>query len=227
MTEILVADDERVIRDSLRSLFTAEGFKVRLARDGREAVAKFLEKRPDIVLLDVMMPKENGFSACEEIRRRDRLVPVVFLTAKDADIDQLRGMGAGADDYVSKSVADEVLVSRVKRALDRYRDMMSITSAGRIVAVGAVTVDLSSSAVTAGGTEIARLTRTECGILDILNSLRNSVVAADAIVERLRGVGFACEDGMLYTHVSNLRKKLGPAASMIESVRGEGYKLVL
>lgn len=227
MTEILVADDERVIRDSLRSLFTAEGFKVRLARDGREAVAKFLEKRPDIVLLDVMMPKENGFSACEEIRRRDRLVPVVFLTAKDADIDQLRGMGAGADDYVSKSVADEVLVSRVKRALDRYRDMMSITSAGRIVVVGAVTVDLSSSAVTAGGTEIARLTRTECGILDILNSLRNSVVAADAIVERLRGVGFACEDGMLYTHVSNLRKKLGPAASMIESVRGEGYKLVL
>lgn len=226
MPEILVADDERVLRDSLRSLFTAEGFKVRLARDGREAVAKFLEKRPDVVLLDVMMPKENGFSACEEIRRHDRLVPVLFLTAKDADIDELRGMDTGADDYISKSAADEVLVSRVKRALGRYADMVSITSAGKLVTLGAVTVDLASSAVTFDGEVISRLTRTECGILDVLHSRRGAVVPADALIERLRGVGFACEDGMLYTHVSNLRKKLGPAAQMIDSVRGEGYRLL-
>ncbi len=226
MPEILVADDERVLRDSLRSLFTAEGYKVRLARDGREAVAKFLEKRPDVVLLDVMMPKENGFSACEEIRRHDRLVPVLFLTAKDADIDQLRGMGIGADDYISKSVADEVLVSRVKRALERYADMVSITSAGKLVALGAATVDLASSTVTLNGEVTSRLTRTECGILDVLHSRRGAVVSADALIERLRGVGFACEDGMLYTHVSNLRRKLGPAAEMIDSVRGEGYRLL-
>jgi two-component system response regulator VicR len=110
MPEIIIADDERILRESLRSLFTGEGFKVRLARDGREAVSKFIEKRPDVVLLDVMMPKANGYSALEEIRRRDKLVPVIFLTAKDADIDQLRGMEHGADDYISKSVSDEVLV---------------------------------------------------------------------------------------------------------------------
>lgn len=225
MPEILVADDERVLRDSMRSLFTAEGFKVRLARDGREAVAKFLEKRPDVVLLDVMMPKENGFSACRQMRLHDKLVPILFLTAKDSDIDHLRGFGVGADDYISKSAADEVLVSRVKRALERYADMVSITTSGRIVRIGDVTVSLASLEVAFNGEIISRLTRTEGGILDVLNSRRNSIVASDTLIERLRGVGFSCEDGMLYTHVHNLRKKLGPAADSIESARGEGYRL--
>ena len=208
MPEILVADDERVLRDSMRSLFTAEGFKVRLARDGREAVAKFLEKRPDIVLLDVMMPKENGFSACRQMRLHDKLVPILFLTAKDSDIDHLRGFGVGADDYISKSAADEVLVSRVKRALERYADMVSITTSGRIVRIGDVTVSLASLEVAFNGEIISRLTRTEGGILDVLNSRRNSIVASDTLIERLRGVGFSCEDGMLYktSQRSNLQQ---------------------
>jgi DNA-binding response OmpR family regulator len=227
MPEIIIADDERILRESLRSLFTGEGFKVRLARDGREAVSKFIEKRPDVVLLDVMMPKANGYSALEEIRRRDKLVPVIFLTAKDADIDQLRGMEHGADDYISKSVSDEVLVCRVKRALERYDDMVSVTSSGRLIAIGPLTVDLTSLSVMNEGSEIAHLTRTECGILDVLHGAKGSVVSQDALIRRLRGVGFACEDGMLYVHISNLRKKLGPAGGMIESVKCEGYRLNL
>ena len=90
MAEILIADDERLIREGMKALFVGEGFSVRTARDGEDALKKFAESRPDLVLLDVMMPKANGFRACEEIRRRDRLVPIVFLTAKDSEADQVR-----------------------------------------------------------------------------------------------------------------------------------------
>ena len=111
MAEILLADDERAVREGLKAMLVGEGFSVRTARDGADALAKFAEKRPDAVLLDVMMPKMNGFMACRQMRELDSLVPVVFLTAKDSEADQVRGMGLGADDFISKSAGDEVLLA--------------------------------------------------------------------------------------------------------------------
>ena len=88
MAEILVVDDERVLRDGIKAVLSGEGFEVRTARDGEEALRKIAEKRPDLVLLDVMMPKMNGFRCCEKIRGTDRILPIIFLTAKDAEADQ-------------------------------------------------------------------------------------------------------------------------------------------
>lgn len=110
MSEILIVDDERLIREGLKMTLQGEGYEVRTARDGDEALNKIAERRPDLVLLDVMMPRMNGFRCCEEIRKTDPLLPVIFLTAKDSEADQVRGIGLGGDDYVSKATGDALLL---------------------------------------------------------------------------------------------------------------------
>ena len=227
MAEILIVDDERVLRDGIKAILSGEGFEVRTARDGDEALRKIAEKRPDLVLLDVMMPKMNGFRCCEKIRETDGLLPVVFLTAKDAEADQVRGIGLGADDFVSKGASDAVLLARINRALERAKAFGEAArrASGTVIALGCVTVDLKTLAVMEKGREIARLTRSESDILKILNSQRGALIVPDDIITELRGNGFACEDTMLYMHISNLRKKLGAASGLIVNRRGVGYGL--
>ena len=227
MAEILVVDDERVLRDGIKAVLSGEGFEVRTARDGDEALKKIAEERPDLVLLDVMMPKMNGFKCCERIRETDRILPVIFLTAKDAEADQVRGIGLGADDFVSKGASDAVLLARINRALERTNTIgESVRSAsGTTIALGTVSVDLKTFVVAEKGEEIARLTKTEADMLRFLTAHRGELVVADDIITELRGNGFACEDAMLYMHMCNLRKKLGSAGPMIVNKRGVGYWL--
>ena len=227
MAEILVVDDERVLRDGIKSVLSGEGFVVRTARDGDEALKKIAEKRPDLVLLDVMMPKMNGFRCCERIRETDRILPVIFLTAKDAEADQVRGIGLGADDFVSKSASDAVLLARINRALERSSGCgeASRRVPGTTIALGAVSVDMRTFVVMEKGREVSRLTRTEADILRLFDSQRGELVLSDDIITELRGKGFACEDTMLYMHISNLRKKLGAAADFIITRHGFGYGL--
>ena len=226
--EILLADDERAFRDGLKALLSGEGYSVRTARDGEEAVRKFAERRPDLVILDVMMPKANGFLACERIRQADRRVPVVFLTAKDTEIDQVRALGLGADDYVSKGAPEPLLLARIRRAVERARELSAAPSAlaGEVIRLGRVSVNLATLEVDVAGRKECRLTKTEADILRILSSSRGRRFATDELIAALRGVGFACEDTMLYVHVSNLRRKLGPASEMLSSSRGAGYCLL-
>ena len=227
MAEILVVDDERALRDGIKAILSGEGFEVRMARDGDEALRKIAEKRPDLVLLDVMMPKMNGFRCCERIRETDRILPVIFLTAKDAEADQVRGIGLGADDFVSKSASDAVLLARISRALERASAFCEATRhvSRTTIVLGAVSVDMRTYVVMEKGREIARLTRTEADILKLFDSRRGELVHSDDIVTELRGNGFACEDTMLYMHISNLRKKLGAASDFIITRHGFGYGL--
>lgn len=225
MAEILIADDERLIREGMKALFAGEGFSARTARDGEDALKKFAERRPDLVLLDVMMPKANGFKACEEIRRLDRFVPIVFLTAKDSEADEVRGIGLGADDYVSKTAGDAVLVARVRRALERAAAIDAKVSPPRVLKLGAVAVDFDRLTVSGPGAD-GRLTRTEADILRLLAHRADCPMTGDELIAALRGEGFVCEDGMLYTHMSNLRRKLGSAASLLVNDRSAGYRLV-
>ena len=111
--EILIAEDEPSARRGFRALFEGEGYAVRIARDGEEALAKFREHRPDAVLLDVMMPKMNGIAACSEIRKSDPLVPILFFTAMPSDVGAVRALGLGADDYIDKAKSPEELLARV------------------------------------------------------------------------------------------------------------------
>ena len=229
MKDILVVDDERVLRESLKRDLEGEGYSVRAARDGEQALAMIAEKRPDLVLLDVMMPKMNGFRCCEEIRKSDGLLPVIFLTAKDSEADQVRGIGLGADDYISKDVCDALLFARIRRALDRLEGMPAGAPGNhvRFVRLGAVSVDAENLSVVEDGREVCRLTKTEADILLCLNARRGEAVSFDDLISDLRGNGFACEDAMLYTHMSRLRGKLGRAGDMISSVRGIGYRLIV
>ena len=214
MAEILVVDDERTVRDGLKARLQGEGFAVRTARDGADALAKIEERRPDLVLLDVMMPKMNGFRVCEEVRRTDGALPIVFLTAGASDGDQVRAIGLGGDDYVSKSAPDAVLLVRINRALDRVGAIAAGGSQlrGNTIRLGKVSVDMRTLSVAEDGREIARLTKTESDILALLDEASGKPLSIDAIISKLRGDGFSCEDAMVYVHVGNLRRKLGSAA---------------
>lgn len=227
MSEILIVDDERAVRKALASALRAEGYAVREARGGEEALALFDAKRPSLVLLDVMMPGMNGFAVCGEIRRRDPAVPVVFLTAKGGDASELRGFGLGCDDYVAKSASEEVLLARIRRALERAARTPSAPGgdASATLAFGGVRVDLKGCLVTREDGSTAELTRTEADLLGVLASHRGRRLTTEELVAELRGAGFVCEDSLVYTHMHRLRGKLGPAGDLITCSRRAGYAL--
>ena len=226
MAEILLADDERMMRDGLKALLAGEGFAVRTARDGADALVRFSEKRPDAVLLDVMMPKKNGFAVCEELRRLDPLVPVIFLTAKDAEVDQVRGIALGADDFVSKSAGEDVLLARLRRALERAEGMKARNLAGRILRLGSVEVDLERRTVR-DGDSAETLTASEADLLRCLASDPGRPFSADEILSSLRGEGYVGDPATVRMHIMNLRRKLGRAGSMIANLQNAGYYLVV
>ena len=162
MAEILIVDDERAIREGLKMTLSSEGFAVRTARDGDDALKKIGEHKPDLVLLDVMMPLMDGFAVCERIRQFDRDLPVVFLTAKDADEDQVRGLEVGADDFVSKGANDTVLLVRIRKTLERARRLL-------------------------GNTAPDGLTKTEADIFRLLASEKGRYFSAMEIFSAIRG----------------------------------------
>lgn len=226
--EVLLVEDDRAMRKSFAAVLAAEGFAVREARDGVDGVAAFAERRPDVVVLDLMMPRKDGLAACREIRAIDALVPVVFLTCVPSETKQLRAYADGADDYVMKSENPDLLVAKVRAAARRSAAQREATPAGgrgRLM-LGSVEVDLRSHEVTSAGKASARLTQTECDILRVLADRRGQTLTRDELVAALRGDGFVCEDSMLYAHVSRLRRKLGAAAALLSSARDAGYSLL-
>ena len=221
--EILIAEDEPSARRGFRALFEGEGYAVRTARDGEEALAKFRESRPDAILLDVMMPKMNGIIACAEIRRSDPLVPILFFTAMPSDVGAVRALGLGADDYIDKAKSPEELLARVAAVLRRAsviasdkRDKLSL---------GGVTVDFAT--MTASGDGIsAELTKSEALFLRLLASERGRCFSFDEIFAALRGEGYIGDDNAVRCIAKRLKAKLGRAGELISNARGVGYKLV-
>lgn len=212
MSEILVVDDEAQLRRTLAALLVAEGYSVRQARNGDEALAKFAEKVPDLVLLDIDMPKKNGFRVCEEIRAIDPGVAIVFFTGKDSEVNDLKAMGVGGDYFVSKGDDPAILLARIHRALVRC-------AATKRPSVSKAGLKIGGRVFCTSG-----LTQTELEILMTLASNPGRFFTVDELIERLRGRGFVCEDSMLYSPMSRLRVKLGDLAVHLESVRGRGYR---
>ena len=199
MAEILIVDDERMIRAGLAQLLSGAGFAVREARDGKSALAAVAERRPDLVLLDIMMPGMDGFDVCEKLLAIDRDLPVVFLTAKDSESDQVRGLEVGADDFLSKTVGEEVLLARVRKALARVK---------RLAAAPAPSA----------------CSKTEADIYRLLSSARGRWFSYREIFNSIRGEGYYGDEGAVRTQMSRLREKL-PTGEKIESKRGFGYAL--
>ena len=200
MTDILLVDDERTIRGSLSRLLREAGFTVLIAANGAAGVDAFRERRPDLVLLDVMMPGMDGYAVCEAMRCADRETPIVFLSALDAEDDQIRGLAAGADDYVSKTASPALLEARIRKALERA-DRFSKMDAP------------------------AAMTKTEADIYRLLESDCGRFFSYREIFSAVCGEGYFADAGAIRVHVSNMRKKLLSGERLVAK-RGVGYSLV-
>ena len=217
MAKILVIDDERTVREGLKRLLSAEGFSVALAKGGDEGVAMFREHRPDAVLLDVMMPRKNGFAVCAGLREESATVPILFLTALDSEVSEVKGMGIGADDYIQKSASPEILVARIRRAIDRAAGS---AAAVQTVRIGKASVDLARRTVSLGDGGEERLTGTETDLLRILASDRTRYFTYAELAGR------AMSESTLRSQISRLKRKLGTAGELIRGERGAGYRLL-
>ena len=210
----------------MRAMLETEGFAVRTARSGDEAVRMFQEKRPDVVLLDVMMPGKGGIQTCSELRGIDKLAPILFLTAVPSDTTKVRAFGAGADDYIEKTCNQDVLVARVRAALRRSAAFAESASHGNMVRLGSVVVDMALLRVTDDDGLNEFLTRTEAALFAALNQRRGEYVSNDELFSAIHGDGFAGDPSKIRNHVSTLRRKLGRARDMIVNNPNAGYRLL-
>ena len=228
MSFILVAEDDPAIREGLVVTLESEGHEVRAACDGVEALALYAERRPDLLLLDIMMPKRSGYEVCAEIRRSDASLPILFLTAKAGEEDAVLGLGLGADDYIVKPFGVRELLARVAAALRRA----AVASAGATSPnSGADTFSIGTRRVyprrftlrAPDGAEES-LTERELGLLRLFAAHPGEVLTRDRLLDELWGVRYLGTTRTLDQHIAQLRRKLGPDAAHIETVHGVGYR---
>jgi two-component system, OmpR family, alkaline phosphatase synthesis response regulator PhoP len=221
MKTILVVDDERNIVDLLRLYLEKEGFAVAAAYDGEEALVLYARHDPDLVILDLMLPKVDGLDVCREIRRRGD-TPVLMLTARSDDIDAIVGLELGADDYVTKPFNPRALMARVKAILRRTE----VTTRGaRPIEVGTLRIDPRRREATVGDRRLELRAR-EFDLLAALARDPGIVLTRNALLEGVWGTDFPGETRTIDVHVAEVRKKLSPDGPPIETVRGHGYRLV-
>lgn len=224
---VLLVEDEESFIDALLVGLKREGFRVEVARDGFEALERFDIVRPDIVLLDVMLPKISGIDVCRQLRKRSQ-VPIIMVTAKGAEIDTVVGLEVGADDYVTKPYRIRELVARMRAVLRRNPHESGATpelSQGSIV-VGEVALDPDEHVVTVGGEPMA-LPLKEFELLHILLANAGRVLQREVLIDRVWGNDYVGDTKTLDVHVKRLRSKIEPdpaCPTRIVTIRGLGYK---
>lgn len=233
MKRILVAEDERAIREGLADLLESEGFAVTAVADGDAAIAAWKEGGVDLALLDIMMPKTSGYDVCREIRKTDARIPVVFLSAREEEIDKVLGLELGADDYIVKPFGVHELVARVKAALRRV-DLDGAPRAGvgptQPFSFGDCSVDPQRFTLELsrdGKTERLELSSREVDLLRWFFAFPETVHAREALLERFWGVSYGGTTRTLDQHIAKLRQKIerDPANPRhILTVHGTGYR---
>ncbi len=223
---ILVVDDEQSYRDALRIALEREGFRVEVAADGAEAIARFDAVRPALVLLDVMLPRISGVDVCREIRTRSQ-VPIIMVTARNAEIDAVVGLEVGADDYVTKPFRLRELVARVRAALRRGRgDDPGVAQPDEVLEIGDVRLDAARHEVAVRGERVA-LPLKEFELLELLLANAGRVLTRDVLIDRVWGPNYYGDTKTLDVHVKRLRAKVeddpGHPARIV-TVRGVGYR---
>jgi two-component system, OmpR family, phosphate regulon response regulator PhoB len=221
---ILVVEDERDIAALVAYHLTKEGYRVRTAEGGHEALEAARAEKPDLMILDLMLPGFSGYEVLQEMRRRPELmeVPVVVLTARRDEADRVKGLELGADDYVTKPFSPRELVLRVSAVLRRAQSP-AVAAGGRTLRAGAVVVDLSALRVAVDGYELD-LTPTEYRLLVTLLERRGRVQSRQQLLETAWEISARIETRTVDMHVQRLRAKLGDHGGMIETVRGFGYR---
>ena len=221
---VLVVEDERDIAALVAYHLTREGYRVRTASGGEEALEALAAERPDIVLLDLMLPGFSGYDVLAEMRRREewKEVPVLVLTARREEADRIKGLELGADDYVTKPFSPRELVLRVGAVLRRVQ-APAISAGGRVLRGGPIAVDVAALRATVDGTELD-LTPTEFRLLSSLLERRGRVQSRQQLLEHAWDIHAHIETRTVDMHVQRLRAKLGDAGDYIETVRGFGYR---
>ena len=222
--KILVVDDERAVRESLRRALELEGYDIELAEDGVDALARLMNGEnatPDVVILDVLMPGVDGLEVCRRLRRSGSRVPVLMLTARDEVENRVAGLDAGADDYVSKPFALEELVARVRALLRRTSD-----SSNEVLRFADLELDPGTREVRRNG-DLIELTRTEFALLELFLMNPRQVLTRSIIFERVWGYDFGFASNSLDVYIGYLRRKTeaGGKPRLIQTVRGVGYAL--
>jgi len=222
---ILVVDDEQSYRDALSVALQREGFIVETAADGTEAILRFEASKPALVLLDVMLPKMSGVDVCREIRARSR-VPIIMVTARNAEIDAVVGLEVGADDYVTKPFRLRELIARVRAALRRVPIADEDRDHPDVLEVGDVRLDAARHEVYVRG-ETVQLPLKEFELLELLLANAGRVLTRDVLIDRVWGPNYFGDTKTLDVHVKRLRSKIeeDPAnPTRIVTIRGVGYR---
>jgi len=226
---ILVVEDEESFVDALTVGLGREGFRVQVARDGAQALDLFAAVDPDLVLLDVMLPKISGIDVCREIRKTSQ-VPIIMVTAKGSEIDTVVGLEVGADDYVAKPYRIRELVARMRAVLRRAeRDATEVAGDGEVLRAGDVTLDEARHLVTVRGEEVA-LPLKEFELLSLLLANAGRVLAREVLIDRVWGHDYVGDTKTLDVHIKRLRAKVEEDPSQptrIVTIRGLGYKFDL
>ncbi len=220
---ILVVDDEPVIRTSVAEALVSEGYKVLEASDGASGLAAFREGRPDLVILDIMMPGLSGVEVCRLIRAESK-TPIILLTARDAELDKVLGLEVGADDYVTKPFSLRELSARVRAVLRRI-DPASASSEKNIIDFGAVQIDLAGHRVTRAG-EVLPLKPRAFQLLAFLLEHRGQVFTREQLLARVWGTDYPGETRTVDVHMHALRELIevdSANPTLLQTVRGVGY----
>ncbi len=222
---ILVIEDDPAIRLGLKKSLGFEGYQVLEAEDGERGLELVFERRPDLIVLDIMLPRLNGYEVCRTIRKHDASLPIVMLSAKGQEIDKIMGLDMGADDYVSKPFSTRELTARIKAALRRSQAQ---ESAVQVFENGRIRVDVGGQTLVVDG-EAKEVSTREFRLLRYLIENRGRVLSRDQILNKVWGYDYDGTARTIDNFINKLRSKIEPDATrpkLILTVRGVGYKFM-
>jgi two-component system alkaline phosphatase synthesis response regulator PhoP len=222
--KVLVVDDERDIVDLLRYNLQREGYDVIAAGNGEQALEKTSEK-PDLILLDLMMPVLDGFETCKRLKRNPSTasIPVIILTARSSEVDEVLGLELGADDYIQKPISPRKLVARVKAVFRRADSAGEGTPESAVIRAGRLEISRSNYSVMLGKKELF-LPRKEFEVLALLAANPGKVFSREMVLNAVWGSDVVVVDRTVDVHIRKIREKLGHDASLIETIKGVGYR---
>jgi two-component system response regulator RegX3 len=223
--KVLVVDDEESLLEAVRYALSREGFDVTVARDGGEAVRLFEAERPDLLVLDLMLPVMNGWDVCRRVRASSR-VPIIMLTARDAEVDRVVGLEMGADDYVTKPFSVRELVARVRALLRRAAGGPEPSGDSRVIEATGIRLDPERHEVRVRG-ELVPLPLKEFELLAVLMENRSRVLTRQTLIDRVWGFDYVGDTKTLDVHVKRLRARIEEdrhEPRLIVTVRGVGYR---
>jgi DNA-binding response OmpR family regulator len=226
MSRILIIEDEKPMRTALNDALQAVGYHTLTATDGEGGLQSALEDKPDLILLDIMLPKLDGFALCTELRRRSNPAPVIMLTAKGQIEDRVAGLDAGADDYLVKPFSTKELLARIRALLRRYQRQTKGTMKLRL---GEMEIDLARQTAIRGG-QLVPLTAKEFAMLRLMAEMPGEPVTRERFLDAVWGYGAFPTTRTVDNHIASLRGKVEPSPDSprwIKTVHGVGYRLEL